>query len=257
MDSPPPAPVSNRGKGIRIWFIIAGACLVVAIVATLAPKNTAPEPTFVWLDQRQFSRQMHPGRLKQLYYKVMNFTAPVWQHFRRPKTHILIGSKIMAVHGLSTGELGIGAAIATNESGAQVWILSPFELDDLRQRLKTSNGIDVVNAPSIATADGEPATVFVGYTQPQTFASIGVVLDVSPKIASHQFQLAMNAVYTQENDNSTSPIRTNLSAACRVRLPNAGGVLISSPVSKDPNGTNYWLILAASAIDGFGRPIKL
>jgi hypothetical protein len=257
MDSPPPVSVPNRTKGIRIWFIIAAACLIAVIVAIISSNKAAPEPNFVWLDQSKFASQMRPGRLKRLYYKVVNFTAPVWQHFRRPKTHILIGSKIMAVHGLSTGELGIGAAIATNESGAQVWILSPFELDDLRQRLKTSNGIDVVNAPSIATADGEPATLFVGYAQPQTFASIGVTLDVSPKIASHQFQLAMNAVYTQENDNSTAPIRTNLSAACRVRLPNAGGVLISSPVSKELIGTNYWLILSATAIDGFGKPIKL
>jgi len=258
MDSPSSAATSKATKGIRIWFAIAAACLMAVIVVAIISSNHAPpEPNFVWLDQSQFARRMQPGRLKRLYYKVVNFTAPVWQHFRRPKTHILIGSKILAVHGVTTGELAIGAAIASNETGAQVWLLSPSELDDLRQRLKTENGIDVANALSVMTADGEPATVFLGYTQPQTFASIGVVLDVSPKIASHQFQLAMNAVYTQENDNSTAPIRTNLSAACRVRLPNAGGVLISSPVSKDPNGTNYWLILAATAIDGFGKPIKL
>jgi len=53
------------------------------------------------------------------------------------------------------------------------------------------------------------------------------------------------------------PVRTNLSAACRVTLQNAGGVLISSPVSRDLNGTNYWLILAPTAIDGYGKPIKL
>jgi hypothetical protein len=192
-----------------------------------------------------------------LYYKVVNITAPVWQHFRRPKTHIHITSKILAVHGLTTGQLGIGDAIATNETGARIWILSPSELDDLRQRLKTANGVDVVNAPSVTTADGMPASIFVGQAHPQTLASIGVSLNLSPKIVAHQFQFAMNAVYSDENDGPTMPIRTNLSAAFRVKLPNSGGVLISSPVSKELSGTNYWLILSATAIDGYGKPIKL
>jgi hypothetical protein len=257
MDSPPPAPRLNRRRGILIWVIIACACLVIAITAIITSNNSAPEPNFVWLDQRQFARQMRPGRLKRLYYKVLNLSAPLWQRFKKPKTHILIGSKFLAVHGLSTGDLGIGAAMATNETGTQIWILSPSELDELRQRLKTAHGIDVVNAPSLTVADGMPASIFVGQALPQTSASVGVTIDVIPKISSHQFQFAVNALYTEPNDGPTIPLRTNLSAACRVRLSNAGGLLISSPASKHLNGTNYWLILDSTAIDGFGKPIKL
>jgi hypothetical protein len=260
MDFPPPASGSNQAKGIRIWLIIAAAFLVAVITAIISSNKNAPEPNFVWLDQRQFARQMQPGRLKRLYYKVLNLTAPVWKHFTRPRTQIVITSKVLSVHGVATGQLGIGAAVATNEIGAQIWILSPSELDDLRQRLKTENGIEVVNAPSITTADGESASIFSGSTHPQTpqtLASIGVSLDFSPKIVAHQFQLALNAVYSDENDDPAMPVRTNLSAACRVMLQNAGGVLISSPLSKDLNGTNYWLILSPTAIDGFGKPIKL
>lgn len=227
------------------------------MVALVASYKTAPETNFVWLDQGQFARQMQPGRLKRLYYKVVNLTAPVWQRFRRPKTHIEIKAKILAVHGVTTGELGISAAVATNETGAQVWILSPSDLDDLRQRLKTANGIDVVNAASIITADGQPASLAAGHGHPKTSAWIGVTLNVDPKVASHKFQLAMSANYTESNDDiANAPISTNLSAACRVRLPNAGGVMIAGPEPRDLNGTNYWLILSATAIDGFGKPIK-
>jgi hypothetical protein len=257
MDSPPPLSAPNPNKGIRIWLIIAAACLVVGIVAIISSNKPGPEPNFIWLDQAQFAHQMHPGRFRRLYYKVVHFTAPVWQRFSRPKTHILISSKIFAVHGVTTGQLGIATSTATNETGAQVWLLSPSELDDLRQQLKTENGIDAVNAPSVTTADGEPASIFLGYARPQTLASIGVSFDLSPKIVAHQFQLTLNAVYTDEDDGPTMPIRTNLSTACRVTLSNAGGVLISSPVSKDLNGTNYWLILSPTAIDGYGKPIKL
>jgi hypothetical protein len=279
MDSP--APVSNRRKGLRIGFILVAALLVVALIAIIAPKKAAPEPIFAWLDQTQFSRQIRPGRLKRLYYKVVNFAAPVLQHFRRPKTQILIGCKFLAVH--SPDALGIGAAMATNESGAQVWILSPSELDNLRQRLKTANGIEVVTEESITVADGTKASITEGsvttivpigignFNSPSN-AFIGVAVDVNPKIVSHEFQLAMSTVYiamstvyNEPNQGSfmdsaltnVSGIRTNISAACRVRLSNAGGVLISSPLSKDLNGTNYWLILSPTAVDGYGKPIKL
>lgn len=255
MDSP--APVSNRRKKLRIWFIVVAASLFVGLVAIISPNKAVPGPNFAWLDQSQFARQRQPGRLKRLYYKVVRFTAPVWQHFRPPKTHILITSKILSVHGVTTSELGIGAPTATNETGAQVWLLSPSGVDDLRQRLKTANGIDVVNAPALTTADGMPASIFVGQAHPQALASIGVSLDLNPTIIAHQFQLALNALYTDISDGPTMPIRTNLSAACRVTLSNASGMLITSPSPKEVSGTNCWLILSVTAVDGYGKPIKL
>jgi hypothetical protein len=260
MDSLPSTPPPNRKKTIRTWIVIATVCLVVAIITIISSNKPKAEPTFVWLDQSQFARQMQPGRLKRMYYKVVKFTAPVWRHFSRPKTQILITSKILSVHGVTTDKLGIGAATATNETGAQVWLLSPSQLADLGKRLKTGNGIDVVNAPRLITTDGEQASIFVGHAQSQTLASIasiGISLNLSPKMVAHQLQLAMNALYTDDDDGPSMPIRTNLSAACRVRLPNAGGVLITSPTPKDMNGTNCWLILSATAIDGFGKPINL
>lgn len=257
MDSPPPASGSNQRKRILIWLIIAVACLVVAIVGAIVSSNKpAPEPAFVWLDQSQFAHQQL-GRLTRLYYKVVNFTAPVWRHFRPSKTQIHITSEILAVHDLTNRQLDIGSSMATNETGVQVWLLSPSRLDDLRQRLKTAHGIELVSSPSLTTLDGLSGSMFVGSTHPRTLASIGVSLDLSPKIVAHQFQLAVNAVHTEECDSQAMGVRTNLSAACRVTLSNAGGVLITSPMSKDKSGTNYWLILSSTAIDGFGNPVKL
>lgn len=256
MDSLPSTPPPNQTRTIRTGIFIAAIGLVVAIVAILSLNKPKPEPAFVWLDQSQFSRQMRPGRLKQLYYKVVNFTAPVWRHFRRPKTQILIAAKILAGKGVTTGQLGIGAAIATNDSGTQVWILSVAELNDFRQRFKT-NGIQVVTAPSVITVDRQPASLFSGYTIPQISASIGVSMYVSPTIASHDLHLEINAVHTELNDSPTTSVSTNISATCRVRLPNAGAVLITSPPAKDTSSTNYWLLMSSTAIDGYGKPIKL
>src|SRR6267378_5168571 len=164
MDPPPPPQRFSQSKRLRTGIIIVALALLAVVIfgLTKSSKNPPPEPPLVWLDQTQFARQMQPGRLKRLYYKVVNLTAPVWQRFRRPKTHIEIKAKILAVYGVTTGELGISAAVATNETGAQVWILSPSDLDDLRQRLKTVSGIDVVNAASIITVGGQPASLAAG-----------------------------------------------------------------------------------------------
>ena len=258
MDPPPPPQRFSQSRRLRTGIIIVALALLAVVIFEIvkSSKKPPPEPPLVWLDQTQFARQMQPGRLKRLYYKVVSLTAPVWQRFRRPKTQIQIAAKILAVKGVTTGQIGIGAAIATNDSGTQVWILSAAELSDFRQRLKT-NGIQVVNAPSIVTVDRQPASLFSGYTLPQPSASIGVSMYVNPTIASHEFQLAINAVYTELNDSPTPSVGTNISAACRIRLPNAGGVLITSPPAKDTNGTNYWLILSPTAVDGYGKPIKL
>ena len=264
MDPAQPVVAPNRTKAIHTWIIIAAVCLLVVIVAIVALKNPAPGPQLQWLDQTQFARQMQPGRLKRLYFKIVHITAPVWQRFRKPKTPIRISSEFLAFHGLFSGDLGIGAAMATNKTGAAVWILSPAELDDLRERLKTVNDFAVVSAPSIFVADGTPASIRVAWPGPSRGpisggnVFVGVTLDVNPKILSRELQLAVSAVYTEPNEGSfVDPIRTNISAACRVRLSNAGGVLISSPVSKDLNGAKYWLILSPIAIDRFGKPIKL
>lgn len=264
MDSPPPASGSNQRKKIRIWLIIAAACLMVGIVAINSSKEPVSEPNFVWLDQAQFARQMRPGRLKRLYYQLVYMTAPVWQRFRRPKTNIQITSKILAVHGVTAGDFGIGTAIATNESRTQAWILSPAELDELRQRLEASDGLDLINAPRITVADGMPASISVGTVTPIAVGNpnpvtfVGITVDVNPKILSHRVALALSTVCSEPVESSaTSPIRTNLSAACRLIMSNAGGVLITGPPPKEINGTNYWIILSPTAIDGFGKPIKL
>jgi hypothetical protein len=258
MDSPQSPQPFSQSKRLRTGIIFVALALLAVVIIGIArsSKKPTPEPPLVWLDQTQFARQMQPGRLKRLYYKVVSLTAPVWQRFRRPKTHIQIAAKILAAQGVTTGQFGIGTAIATNDSGTQVWILSAAELNDLRQRLPT-NRFEVVSAPSIITEDGLSASIFSGQALPQTSAWIGVSMYVSPKIASHELQLAINAFYTEPNDSPTIPVRTNISAACRVRLPNAGGVLITSPAAKDAYSTNYWLILSPTAVDGYGNPIKL
>jgi hypothetical protein len=68
----------------------------------------------------------------------------------------------------------------------------------------------------------------------------------------------MGVVYSEGGQNKgASSIRTNLCVACRVTLPNAGGLLIKGADSRAENAINYWLLLCPTAIDAAGNAIKL
>jgi hypothetical protein len=260
MDLPQPAERFSVSKWRRVRIVVVLLVVLVSfgVSSLIRSRNVAPEPTFAWLQPAQFARQMRPGRLKLLYYKALNFTAPVWQRFRSPKTSVVIDSKIFAVHGATIGQLALGTATGTNESGVQAWVLSASELRDLRQHIQTLKGADLVSAPRVTLADGTSASVTFGQSYPPPMGFVGLAVNVTPKIAAHQFQLAMSAAYSELNQGTgTNPIQTNLCAACRVRVPNAGGLLITGPEITESGRTNYWLILSPTAVDGAGNPIKL
>ncbi len=258
MDSPQSLqPVSHRRRvGVGILIFVLGILATVIVGIVIASKNRAPEAELVWLDPAQFTRQMRTGSLKGLYYKTLNFAAPLLQHFRQPRKVILLKSQFLAVHGATVSELGLDGPTGTNATGALVWICPEFE--KVQRQLKTIRDVELVNAPSITVGEGTAASLCCGNSDPKTGIFVGVTLDVAPKIVSHRLQLPMSAVYSELDAGSqANPIRTNFSAACRVLLPNAGGILIISPDTNNNNGTNYWLMLSATAIDGHGKAIKL
>jgi hypothetical protein len=257
MDSPQPSARPARSKPIRIVTIIAALALVIgAVVGITHASKKAPEQPLVWLDPAQFARQKRPGRLKMLYNKTLNFAAPVLKHFNSPKRQILIDAQIFSAQAATSDELRLGTPLGTNALGASVRILSSTELQDMRYRMRGSKDIHLVNSPRMTLGDGTWASMCVGQSVPQAAAFIGVSLDVKPKIAAHQFQFDMNAIYSQLGEDAIS-VKTNLSATCRALVPNAGGILIASPASSELNATNYWLILSPTAIDRSGKPINL
>jgi len=255
VDSLKPVQGASQPKSIRIGIAVSVFVLLGVLIFAIAigSKSASPEATLVWLEPIQFAGQMQTNRFARVYYKALNFAAPVLRHFQRPKTQILIASKFLAAHDVSMSQLGIGASNGTNQTGVQAWILSPVELEQIEKQMKRMKGLEVVNAPRITLTDGTTASVCCGQTDPKSLQFIGVTVDVAPRIASHQFVVPMSAIYTELN----GAIQTNLYAACRVVVPNAGGILISSPESKDTNGTNYWIILSPTAIDASGKMIRL
>ena len=56
--------------------------------------------------------------------------------------------------------------------------------------------------------------------------------------------------------SETKAVKTNLAVACRVLLPNAGGLVVDGGGARDASGKNHWLIVSPTAVDARGNPIK-
>jgi hypothetical protein len=267
MDSPQPTSRSARFKRTGITIAATTALLVIVIFAAInRSANSTSKNTFAWLNPAQFGPQVRPGRIKLVYYKVLSFTATLWQRFRKPKTQIHIASKMLALRGVSPDQLGMGTPASTNENGMQAWILSPAALDSLSERLRKMDGVEILGSPAVLTVDGMRAQVQIGKSYmisppPAVFVPIGMVVDVNPKVSAHEFRLTVQALHTQTAQTAergeSIVIRTNLSAACSVNVPNTGGLVITGPPTRDPNKTNYWFILSPTAVDPAGNAIKL
>lgn len=255
MDSPLAKPSSSGRRWIGIVAVAVVLLSLVVIALCLASKNS-PEPALVWLDPVQFTAQMQPGRLKKMYYKVLNLAAPLLKHLISPKKQLVIDARVFASHGTPIDELQVGTPIGTNEMGARAWILSASELQGLRRRIEASRNVALVNSPRMTLADGTRASMSDIQTAPQGMTFVGVSLDMYPKIVSHQFELNLNAVYTEPGE-AVATVKTNISATCRVVVPNGGGILVSSPDTRQPLSTNYWIILSPTAIDAAGKAIRL
>ena len=103
-----------------------------------------------------------------------------------------------------------------------------------------------------------PARFGVGAWAPGG-SSLEVAL--TPKIAHGAIRLLVGATAT-ETDRShraqpREPADSNFSAACRVFIPNGGGLVISTPSAPDTGGGSYWFIVSPAAIDPRGNRINL
>jgi len=83
---------------------------------------------------------------------------------------------------------------------------------------------------------------------------------VSPEVRSGSIQLLLGVTSTESVGSpatNAAALSTNLAVACRVLLPNSGGLVVAGRKTGDLRGTNFWLILSTSAVDARGQPIKL
>ena len=249
----------NRRTAIKLG-VIGSAVLLLAIIF-FSSNSTPPGEKLVWLTPGELARINQGGPLGRIKDKLMQWTAPLWKSYWNRQPQILIDSSLLKLSAASADQTGLGAAVATNSDGMRAWILSPAELSTLQQRLKAISDASFLARPRAQTAAGTRARTFFGNTVLVAGKNvpIGLTLDVAPKVRSGSIQLLVGFTSTESAPSplaNAAALSTNLAVACRVLLPNSGGLVVAGGNAGDPRGTNYWLIIRPTAVDARGNPTK-
>jgi hypothetical protein len=250
----------HRRTTFKLGFIALSA-LLLALTFFFCSSNP-PDEKLVWLTGGEWARAKEGSPFRRMKDKLMGWTAALWKSFWNSRPQILIDSRLLTLSKAAADQTDLGAPVATNSDGARAWILSPAELSGFLQRLKTIPDASLLSMPSAQTAASTSANVFVGETilVLRTNFSIGLTLDVTPKVRSGSIQLLINVISTAvvSSPPANAPaVSTNLAVACRVLLPNTGGLVVAGSNASHAQGKNYWLILSPTAVDARGNPIKL
>jgi hypothetical protein len=254
-NAPPVAPV--RRHAFRRFGIVFAVVVVLAIVLLLFCLPSV-QPQFAWLTPAQAVQANHPGPLTQLKYKLIRLAGPLMRHFPSHRPSIMITAYIFTVPA-KLGETVPDAPRVANSEGANAWILSPVELFSYQQRLKANPDVSLLFSPRIMTSSGVQARFSIGQSVPGYASNIGITLDAAATASSGSINLLVNATDTQLAGPvmvSGTTVETNLSTACRARLPDAGGLVITCRKAGTSNGTNYWLIISPMLVDATGKPLK-
>jgi len=243
----------DRKRWLLLGLIVIGVLLIAA--TAFRPWKAAPEQAIVWLNPAQLNKA--PGPLTRLKDRVKNLSAPLWQRFRRPRQQVTIDANFIELPSGVGEQAHLGPPTTTNSDGTLAWILSPSYLTEFQKFLRDTPEARLLSRPKVTTISGMQAGMFVGSATPRMG---GLGMDVTATFVFHAIKLQMKAQSTEvaESAPGSGPtLRTNLSLACRVFLPNAGALVLQSRNPKEPNATNLWLILSPTAIDAAGNPIKL
>ena len=248
----------NRRSTIRLALAALGVLLTSTILFIVF--TASPDPDVVWLTQAEMIQPKHTGPLTQLKHKFMNLTAPLWRRYWSSQPQILIDSSLLTIPTATVVETELGAPVATNIDGMYAWILSPTNVNALRQRLTAIPGASVVSRPRVQTANGTQGRMFAGGSTPSNNAPVGVAFDALPKIVAGSIKLTIGFTSTEllaSPSTNAGAVGTNLAVSCRVLLPNNGGLVVGDCNRKDASGKGYWLIISPTVVDARGNPIRL
>ena len=255
------APFNRHRRTTFKVGIIALSALLLALIIFFCT-STPPDDKLVWLTVGELARTKQGTPFRRMKDKLMGWTAAHWKSFWSSRPQILIDSRLLTLSKAAADQTDLGAPVATNSDGARAWILSPAELSGLLQRLKTMPDASLLRRPRAQTAASTSANVFFGETRlvSGTNFPIGLTLDVTPKVRSGAIQVLIgftSTAFVSSPPANAPAVSTNLAVACRVLLPNSGGLVVAGSNASYAQGTNYWLILSPTAVGARGNPIKL
>jgi hypothetical protein len=239
--------VNNRFSTVGLRLVLALVAVIVCVLGGLALFSREPMPPAVVELKRPYST---PSGLRDW---IGRWTPQnpgwtwAWQLedlvFGR-RTVVTLATRFFKVRDSDPqmiAALGLGLPQFSNARGVQLWLLPASQLGSLR-KLLAQNGMELLNAPRLTTADGISASLFSGELIPFNGITnqVGVEAAYFVRVHAERTDLFASALLTEAVTNSDQlpegampvvSILTNLDVAFRLQIPKSNGVfIIKAPI---------------------------
>jgi hypothetical protein len=237
---------------------VAGTVLLVILV-WYAFRGRTEFKGLIWLKPGELAHYLQPGPFTRLKFRILRLPGPLWRWYMSGREQIVVETRLLTLSAEAAQRAKLPSNCQTNVDGARAWLLSAEELTSLKQQLKGLPGVSVAHVLSLTTYDGGQAQLSAGAPPAAKTNSnfIGLTIDLLPKVVGHSFNLLLGATSTDSDflpDGTSVGTITNLTAACKVLLPNGGALVVDGGTPGDLHQTNHWAIISIVAVDARGRP---
>jgi hypothetical protein len=260
---PTAAPVARRQRRLLIRGIcIAAICVLLATIIFVMSLAHPRANGVVWLTAAQRKQLIQPGRLTQLKWKLMNWTAPLLGRLWGTDPGIHVESHLLALPPTAGQLPGLPAPVATNTDGARAWILPSSDLKSFLQAAEHLDAASIVGSPSVQTGNGTSAQVSMtaNISVAGKSVPVGLTLDLTPKVVRDSVSLIVGVTSTSASvgpdSNSPPVIHTNLNLICQTWLSNQCSLVVDGGPARDEKGNSYWFVLAPTIVDAVGNARK-
>lgn len=232
--------------------------LLVAILVAVFGRAQRPRPGFAWINPAELWERTRPSALSRLKFRILRLPGPLWGWYMKGREQIQVQARLFTISAATTHPAALPPNCYTNLDGVRAWVLSPEQLTTFTGDLGTASHASLCTAMAVTTYDG--GQFIAADASGATPTTNSLTIQMLPTVAGTSFEMTLGAASTSSDflpDGTFGGQITNITAACRVLIPNGGGLLLASPATAPSKSPSYWVVLSAVAVDSRGKPKKL
>lgn len=237
-------------KHLRKIFWACAILLLVSIAVILSigiPSERSQR--FVWFPPNE----LQPSALEKARDRLMSWTSPLWRGYWSRQPLVLVSSVVLTTPPTYALPFEFNTPLATNNHGAQVWMLTAAETTKLQTTINKLPAAMTLAAPRVQTCAGARAQLSMLNGQG------GLTINLIAKANRDTWDLTLGTTLSETvvaGSSNGQVIQTNFSLGCRAMIPNGGALVVHESNPATSAGTNFFLILSPVTVDARGKPIN-
>lgn len=204
---------------------------------------------FVWLTPNEWQ----PSVMEKVRDRLMRWTSPLWRGYWSRQPFVLVSATVLNAPRRDGLPFEFITPVATNNRGAQAWILTAAEHTKLRATLKKLPAAMILGVPRLQTCAGARAQLSMLNGQ------AGLAINLVAKANRDDWSLTFGTTLTETvaaGSSNAAVLQTNFALGCRALIPNGGALAVQAENPATTSGTNYFLTLSPVEVNARGKPVN-